>query len=74
MNIPPPIAVTLTAKDRSHKITFGVYTPEEKAECERLGYGALDVMLSTEIDGSGRKFEVARADGAKIWEREIRKW
>jgi len=31
-------------------------------------------MLSKEVDGSGREFEVARADGAKIWEREILKW
>ena len=74
MNITPHIPVTLTAKDRSHSITFGVYTPEEKAECERLARGALDVMLSKEVDGSGREFEVARADGAKIWERELIKW
>lgn len=52
MSITPPIKVTLTAKDRSHSITFRVNTPEEKSECERL----------------------ARADGAKIWEREILKW
>lgn len=74
MNITQSITVTLTAKDRSHSITFRVNTPEEKAECERLARGALDVMLSKEVDGSGREFEVARADGAKIWERELRKW
>ncbi len=74
MNIAPQIPVTLTANDRSHKITFLVNTEEEKFDCERLAYGALEVMLSKEVDGSGREFEVARADGAKIWEREIRKW
>lgn len=74
MSITPPIKVTLTSKDRSQSITFQVNTPDEKAECERLARGALDVMLSKEVDGSGREFEVARADGAKIWEREILKW
>ena len=69
-----PITVTLTAKDRSHSVTFRVHTAEEKAECERMARGALDVMLSKEVDGSGREFEVVRADGAKIWEREILKW
>ena len=74
MSITPPIKVTITSKDRSHSITFRVNTPEEKSECERLARGALDVMLSKEVDGSGREFEVARADGAKVWERELVKW
>ena len=74
MNSIAQIYVTLPAKDRSHSITFRVNTPEEKADCERLARGALDVMLSKEVDGSGREFEVVRADGAKIWERELIKW
>lgn len=74
MNIPPPIPVTLTTKDRSKSITFGVHTAEEKAECERLARNAHDIMRSTEIDGGGRKFEVIRADHAKIYERELRSW
>lgn len=69
-----PITVTLTARDRSHCITFAVNTAEEKSECERLARGALDVTLSKEVDGAGREFEVVRADGAKIWERELLKW
>lgn len=74
MSITPPIKVTLTSKDRSRSITFMVDTPEEKSECERLARGALDVMLAKEVDGSGREFEVVRADGVKIWERELLKW
>lgn len=73
MNSTAQINVTLRSKDRTQKITFHVNTEEEKAECERLARGALDVMLSKEVDGSGREFEVVRADGAKIWERELRK-
>ena len=74
MNIPPPIPVTLTAKDRSHKITFAVNTAEEKAECERLSARAERVDIYTQVDGSGRQFEVVYVDGAKIWERELLKW
>ena len=74
MNATSQIYVTLRSKDRTQKITFRVKTEAEKAECERLARGALDVMLSKEVDGSGREFEVARADGAKIWERPLNKW
>lgn len=72
MNIPPQIEVTITTKDRSKTITFHVNTAEEKAECERLAIGAKRVDLYTQVDGSGRQFEVVYVDGAKIWERELR--
>ena len=65
----PTIPVTIKSKDGTQSITFAVWTEEEKAECERLAYNAHDIMRSTEIDGGGRKFEVIRADHAKIYER-----
>lgn len=74
MNIPPPIPVTLTTKDRSKSITFCVNTAEEKAECERLSARAERVDIYTQVDGSGRQFEVVYVDGAKIWERPLRNW
>ena len=74
MKIPPPVTVTLTTKDRIKTIKFQVFTAEEKAECERLGSRAERVDIYTQVDGSGRQFEVVIVDGAKIWERPLRSW
>lgn len=71
MNIKPTIPVTIRSKDRSQFISFAVFTEEEKIECERAASNAEDIAMSTEVDGSGRHFEVVRADHAKIWERQL---
>lgn len=63
------IPVTIRNKSRTQSITFAVWTEEEKTACERAAYNAQDIARSTEIDGVNRKFEVIRADGAKIFER-----
>lgn len=70
----PTIPVTIRNKDHTQSITFAVWTEEEKAECERLSKRAERVDIYTQVDGSGRQFEVVYVDGAKIWERELLKW
>jgi hypothetical protein len=67
----PTIEVLLLSRDALSTVCFRVFTNEQKAACIAAGDGANEFAMSTEEDAGGRKFQVVRADGAKIWEHPL---